>query len=213
MDKKDCRVHPNYIASHRRESEKWLKIREESQKLYFLNPKLCKFCQSPLSYAQNKEGYSYCTKRCARKDSLRCRKCIPRYCQVCNKKLISSQKRCCSFKCYGDLAVSNNIERWKKNEHLFSNPNVCPSHIRKYLFKKYNNKCFRCGWSKVNPHTNKIPLQVEHLDGDSSNNREDNLELICPCCHSLTATYGALNKGRSKRTYRPLWLKRRKEIV
>ena len=54
-----------------------------------------------------------------------------------------------------------------------------------------------------NPTTGKIPLELHHKDGDYSNNDEDNLELLCPNCHSLTATYkNALNhtgrKGRSK---------------
>ena len=71
-------------------------------------------------------------------------------------------------------------------------------HIRKYLFEKYNNACARCGWSKINPHTNNIPLEIEHLDGNFQNNKEDNLILICPNCHSLTSTYRALNKGNGR---------------
>ena len=65
----------------------------------------------------------------------------------------------------------------------------------------YNNTCCKCGWNKVNPYTQNIPLEIEHIDGNYKNNNEDNLILLCPNCHSLTSTYkGAnLNHGRKSR--------------
>ena len=76
-------------------------------------------------------------------------------------------------------------------------------HIKTYLFKKFDNKCARCGWGKTNPYTNNIPLEVEHIDGNYKNNKEENLILIWPNCHSLTGTYKGANaqhgrKSRSK---------------
>lgn len=72
------------------------------------------------------------------------------------------------------------------------------SHIRRYLFEKYNNKCCECGWGKLNKYTNKTPLEIEHCDGDFTNNKESNLKLLCPNCHSLTSTYKSLNKGNGR---------------
>ena len=40
---------------------------------------------------------------------------------------------------------------------------------------------------------------VNHKDGNKANNKEDNLDLLCPNCHSLTKNYGSLNKGNSTR--------------
>ena len=73
------------------------------------------------------------------------------------------------------------------------------SHIRRYMREKYNNQCSRCGWCEVNPYTNKVPLEVEHIDGNYLNNSENNLDLICPNCHSLTPTYRALNMGNGRK--------------
>ena len=67
--------------------------------------------------------------------------------------------------------------------------------------KKKNNACELCGWNKMNPHTNRIPLQIHHIDGDCTNNKEENLQLLCPNCHSLSDNYGSTNKN-SKREYR-----------
>lgn len=41
-----------------------------------------------------------------------------------------------------------------------------------------------------------IPLQLDHIDGDRSNNELSNLRLLCPTCHALTDTYCGRNIGR-----------------
>ena len=70
---------------------------------------------------------------------------------------------------------------------------------KKYLINKYGEKCMECGWCERNKKTGKIPIQLEHIDGHSENNRLDNLKLLCPNCHSLTETFGALNKGNGRK--------------
>ena len=72
-------------------------------------------------------------------------------------------------------------------------------HIVHYLKDKYNNKCARCGWHEINPITGKSPLEVEHIDGNYMNNKEENLILLCPNCHSLTPTYKGLNIGKGRK--------------
>ncbi len=73
------------------------------------------------------------------------------------------------------------------------------NHIRKYLGHKYDNKCCLCGWNKINPHTGISPLEIEHIDGNYLNNREENLMLICPNCHSLTPTYKGANRENDRK--------------
>lgn len=60
------------------------------------------------------------------------------------------------------------------------------------------------GWCEVNIYTGNVPIQLHHKDGDYTNNDEDNLDLLCPNCHSLTPTHGGRNKGRG-RSYRRAW--------
>ena len=123
-------------------------------------------------------------------------------CLNCNQK-ISSKNKFCSNKCQKEYEYKNYIERWKSNQETgLRGEYQISMHIKTYLFKKYNNKCARCGWGKVNPYTKNIPLEVEHIDGNYQNNSEENLILLCPNCHSLTETYkGAnINHGRKQRS-------------
>jgi hypothetical protein len=78
------------------------------------------------------------------------------------------------------------IKAWKSGEINGTNGFTCSSPIRNYLLEKVNYKCEKCGWGEVNPYTNKVPLQIHHIDGNSENNCEDNLQVLCPNCHSLT---------------------------
>jgi len=74
------------------------------------------------------------------------------------------------------------------------------NHIKRYFMEKYNCKCQLCGWGERNLSTNTIPLEIHHIDGDYTNNKEENLQLLCPNCHSLTDTYKSHNKsGRKER--------------
>lgn len=58
--------------------------------------------------------------------------------------------------------------------------------------------CSKCGWDEINLATGKSPVQIDHKNGDSSNHSFSNTQVLCPNCHSLTPTYGALNKGNGR---------------
>ena len=122
-------------------------------------------------------------------------------CINCNKE-IKKRSKYCSNKCQKEYQYKTYINKWKNNQiNGMRGEYQISSYIKTYLFNKYNNKCARCGWGEINKYTNKIPLEIEHIDGNYKNNIEENLILLCPNCHSLTSTYkGAnLNKGRKSR--------------
>lgn len=131
-----------------------------------------------------------------------------KYCLNCGKEL-SGKGIYCSVDCFHDAEYKNYIKDWKEQKvsGLVGNAFIDTStRIRKYLFEKYGNKCARCGWSEMNQFTGKIPLEIEHIDGNALNNVEDNLILLCPNCHSLTKTYRGANKGHGARNIK--WLSR-----
>ena len=122
-------------------------------------------------------------------------------CINCNKETKRNNKYCSNI-CQKEFEYKEYIKKWKNKEvDGLRGEYQISMHIKTYLFKKFNNQCAKCGWSEINPYTNKIPLEVEHIDGDYKNNNENNLILLCPNCHSLTSTYNGanLNKGRKSR--------------
>lgn len=134
------------------------------------------------------------------------------YCECLGcKKIFKKKKRknplFCNRECQQKYVYETYIKKWKNGESIgFKGKENVSIHIRKYLFLINDNKCSKCGWHEINSYTNKIPLQIDHIDGNWKNNKEENLQLLCPNCHSLTPTYGSLNKGNG-REYRKNWRK------
>jgi len=106
----------------------------------------------------------------------------------------------CSNICKKEYLDSEFVSKWKSGEVSGNHADgQMSSRVRSYIFDKYNHKCRICGWAVINPITNKIPLQINHIDGCSENSCENNLELLCPNCHSLTDTFGSLNRGNGRK--------------
>lgn len=116
-------------------------------------------------------------------------------CIICGEKVKKINYIYCSNKCQMEHKYRNFIQKWREGEKDGKRGDGVSRTIRRYLFEKFDNKCTRCGWTEKNIFTNKIPLEVEHVDGNSNNNNESNLTLLCPNCHSLTKTYKGGNKG------------------
>ena len=121
-------------------------------------------------------------------------------CLHCGLELSTRQNKYCSNKCQADYQYNKYIDRWHKGlEKGVIGKFQLSSHIERFIWTKYDSKCAVCDWSEKNPITNKSPLEIEHVDGNFENNREENLLLLCPNCHSLTPTYKALNKGKGRK--------------
>ncbi len=49
------------------------------------------------------------------------------------------------------------------------------------------NECEKCGINKWLGEL--IPLELHHIDGNRCNNKLENLQILCPNCHSLTPNH------------------------
>lgn len=152
----------------------------------------CKECQKEFETKRQLVGHmrmhgksngGYSTRRTDRPDTYECIQCgteVPRSNSKSNKY--------CNNVCKGQWEYENIhvplIFEGKKNFH--SGP------LKRFIFERDSNKCTICGLSDV---WNNIPLklQIDHIDGNRTNNFPSNLRLICPNCHTQTETWG--NKG------------------
>ena len=115
-------------------------------------------------------------------------------CPNCGNEIHKVRNTYCNNKCQLEFERKQIYEMIENNQGSFYQ-----NTYKAFLISKYGNKCMECGWDKINQVTGKIPIQLEHIDGDSENNNLENLKLLCPNCHSLTPTYGALNKGKGRK--------------
>lgn len=70
-------------------------------------------------------------------------------------------------------------------------------YIRLHLFAEQSGLCAICG---SNDDWMGLPLAfvVDHVDGNASNNRRENLRLVCPNCDSQLPTFKSRNRGSGR---------------
>ena len=124
-------------------------------------------------------------------------------CHYCGKENKSHTKsKFCNHKCHKESLYASLVAEWKITGKSTRTAGT-PGWLKRYLFEKQNSKCNMCHndtWLDE-----PITLELEHKDGNSQNDTEDNLELLCPNCHSKTPTYKAKNYGNGRHYRRQLY--------
>ncbi len=87
--------------------------------------------------------------------------------------------------------------RFSLKEILVRNSSFQSFKLKKRLFleKIKKPKCEICGWEKVSKD-GRIPVELDHINGDHYDNRIENLRILCPNCHSLQSTHRGRNKKK-----------------
>ncbi len=113
-----------------------------------------------------------------------------------------------------DLEIDNSHlkgQAWNKGLELNFKPRVSlekilikNSYFQSYKLKKRlikeglkRARCEECGWAK-NSKDGRIPVELDHINGDIRDNRLKNLRILCPNCHSLKETHRGCNKKRGR---------------
>lgn len=103
----------------------------------------------------------------------------------------ATQKVYCKPQCKADHTFKLRLAHWLETGEKTEN-----RILRKYITHLDGYKCSCCGISEWQGKP--ITLEVEHKDGNSEDDRRENVCLICPNCHSQTDTYKGKNRGNGR---------------
>src|SRR5687767_13325311 len=101
-------------------------------------------------------------------------------CKQCGKEVNLPVAIYCSLKCQHQWYYEEYIRRWKAGEvsgEADKNGLSIARRIRRYLIERDGEQCSSCGWNKRNPVTGRVPLEVDHINGNNQDHSEDNLRL------------------------------------
>lgn len=141
----------------------------------------------------------YCSRSCAATANNIKRGAVKakRICIWCKGDIPHTGKIYCNQKCQHEHAHAKWVEQYKIDWIVALSSNI---RVKKYISDTKGYKCECCGISEW--QSKPITLELDHIDGNSENNHENNLRLLCPNCHTQTDTYGAKNKGNGRKVRR-----------
>lgn len=165
---------------------------ENKINIYISNPKKCVCCYSNLIFTKRKN--KFCSHRCSsifnNKNRILIKNCVS-----CNKQFNPHRGnvgKFCSHQCSADFKKQKVIDLIKSGNYK----SIQCQTLKKFLIETRGYKCESCRLSDW--LNQKIVLTLEHIDGDSTNNKLDNVQLLCWNCHSLTPTFGSKNKNGTR---------------
>lgn len=140
-------------------------------------------------------------------------------CACCKEE--TKNKKFCSRECSSNFRAMVGIENHKKLINDLSNDMVSEysyhtihHHLKQHLKEEYGEKCCLCDWNKTNPTTGKIPIELDHIDGNCENNKPNNVRLLCPSCHSLTPHFKGANRTyKNKNSISPRYAKWKESVT
>ena len=162
-----------------------------------LHSKKCKKCDADISYEKRRD--TFCSKSCAasynnvgvrrhaglRKD--------PIDCGGCGEKTYN--EKYCNNKCQRIASHKILLEDFKGGLLVNAQTQF------KIIVELRGNKCGGSGCDNDGTWLGQpLKLQVDHVDGDATNNFPHNLRLLCPNCHCQTPNWGMRNKGKGRKS-------------
>lgn len=119
-------------------------------------------------------------------------------CINCGESCSLFSKKYCSTNCQKIYQHKIKYDDFLKNGEKYCTENFNPRIFKKDILMEQNSECDVCGitnsWNNKN-----LVFVLDHKDGDASNNKRENLRLICPNCDSQLDTFKSKNKNSARK--------------
>ncbi len=177
------------LASRKTSRKKYL----ERLSSYASSPKMCgrDGCDESLSY--DKRFNRFCSQSCAaihnNSGSIRKKR---GNCVFCSEPLDSPGKKYCNSQCCGKQKRKETREKIENNEYDSDDNKILKSHI----IEMFDHECSICGIEEWRGEP--VPLVLDHISGNASDNSVSNLRLVCGNCNMQLPTFTSKNKGNGR---------------
>ena len=122
-------------------------------------------------------------------------------CKNCGKlfyRKIGSSGTFCSKNCQKEYYHKIKYEKIIDGDKSIMRPNYNMSYFKNDILLEQEQKCAICGCGTE--HNGKpLVFILDHIDGHASNNKRENLRMICPNCDSQLSTYKSKNKDSDRK--------------
>ncbi len=157
---------------------------------YLRSPHQCSNCKENLPYDKRKA--KFCSRSCAAQinntvSPKRTTTILTITCVGCGTS--TTNPKYCSSDCGVNHRNSLSLQKVIAG-------NGSHGQVKKYLIATHGNRCMGC--DDTHKRGIRLVMELEHKNGNSSDNRLENCELLCPSCHSVTPTYKGKNRGNGR---------------
>ena len=166
--------------------------------------RLCKEESCSKSFLTHLHYKTFCSKECQNTFFSKRQQRDPnraKQCPSCSRKKSAHAEYCAD--CSKNNKLDKRIQEWKNGNWSGGTSNKLSTTVRRHLLEEANYTCTSegCGFNTPHPVDGSTVLEIDHVDGDGSNHRPENLKVLCPNCHVLTPTYRGRNAGNGRKVY------------